>query len=98
MGAEERHALFIVALLLTMRKTPEDTGGAATCGCLICAILGAKWRLGGVDAADAVGIWPLCAFGGRLHLQPLRRVNLRPARRFPKVPKVCRSPISVCVV
>jgi len=29
MGAEERHALFIVALLLTLRKTPEDIDRAA---------------------------------------------------------------------
>jgi hypothetical protein len=87
MGAEERHALFIVALLLTMRKTPEDTGGAATCGCLICAILGAKWRLGGVDAADAVGIWPLCAFGGRLTFSPFAGSTSDPQGAFPRFPR-----------
>jgi hypothetical protein len=69
--------LFIAALLLTMRKTPEDTGDAVTCGYRICAILGAKWLLGGADAADAFGIWPLCAFvSTMLHLEPLRRVEV----------------------
>ena len=76
MGAEERHALFIVALLLTMRKTPEDTGGAVTCGYRICVIL-ARSGFSGKSIPPMRSEFGLCALLCKvLHLEPLRRVEV----------------------